>query len=61
MRHKSSAGVFTLFVALLTIGPCGWCRASLLDNFNAENGGVGVLNYTGFANWNPPFRGSTVQ
>ena len=21
------------------------------DNFNAENGGVGVLNYTGFANW----------
>lgn len=21
------------------------------DNFNSENGGVGVLNYTGFANW----------
>lgn len=23
----------------------------LSDNFNSENGGVGVLNYTGFANW----------
>ena len=22
-----------------------------LDNFNSENGGVGALNYTGFANW----------
>ena len=24
---------------------------SLSDNFNTENGGVGALNYTGFANW----------
>ena len=22
------------------------------DNFDLENGGVGTLNYTGFANWN---------
>lgn len=22
-----------------------------MDNFNGENGGVGVLNYGGFANW----------
>jgi hypothetical protein len=24
----------------------------LQDNFNSENGGVGTLNYSGFANWN---------
>jgi hypothetical protein len=27
-------------------------HAGLVDNFNSENGGVGALNYTGFANWN---------
>jgi len=26
--------------------------ALLSDNFNTENGGVGVLNYAGFSNWN---------
>jgi len=31
------------------------------DNFNSENGGVGTLNYTGFANWNVASGGGAVD
>ena len=42
-----------LTIAVLTIGCIGTARATIIlnDNFNTENGGVGVLNYAGFANW----------
>jgi hypothetical protein len=37
--------------AFLATGLCNSSRADLVDNFNGENGGVGLLNYTTFANW----------
>jgi hypothetical protein len=44
------AGVCALVFGL-TASPV---RADIIlqDNFNSENGGVGALNYAGFANWN---------
>jgi hypothetical protein len=43
--------MFVLASAL--VGLTQYLNAGVLffDNFNSENGGVGVLNYTGFANW----------
>jgi len=39
--------------ALCVGAPAAHAQVYLLnDNFNTENGGVGQLNYTGFANWN---------
>ena len=45
-----------LFAAVLTAAVGGTASAAPLfsDNFNTENGGTGVLNYTGFANWTVP-------
>jgi hypothetical protein len=40
-----------LSAAAFLIVTVGGARADLIDNFNSENGGVGVLNYFGFANW----------
>lgn len=42
-----------LTIAVLTLGCIGTARATIIlnDDFNAENGGSGVLNYAGFANW----------
>lgn len=41
-----------LYAALLAGGVTAANAAIVFsDNFNGENGGVGVLNYTGFANW----------
>lgn len=45
-----------LAVALATVAvlvPAGSASAIPIfsDNFNSENGGVGILNYTGFTNW----------
>jgi hypothetical protein len=37
-------------VALLSFGSAS-ASVVLSDNFNAENGGTGTLNYTGLANW----------
>jgi hypothetical protein len=39
--------------ALFLVGFAGAAGATLIfsDNFDSENGGTGVLNYTGFANW----------
>ena len=51
MTKKYIAGI--ILVGAMTI--CGSVLANastlLSDNFNSENGGVGALNYTGFANW----------
>jgi hypothetical protein len=40
-------------VVLGTLALAGQLQATTIfsDNFNTENGGVGALNYTGFANW----------
>jgi hypothetical protein len=42
-----------LFAATLVLMASVNANASVIfqDNFDAENGGNGVLNYTGFANW----------
>jgi hypothetical protein len=42
-----------LFATLLIFGSVATGSAALLfsDNFDSENGGVGVLNYNSFANW----------
>ena len=40
-------------IFLLIFGLAMTSSAALLsDNFNSENGGVGVLNYAAFSNWN---------
>ena len=41
-------------IATLALLGAGAANAAVVlsDNFNAENGGSGTLNYTGFANWN---------
>ncbi len=45
-----------LLGASLLTGTAGAAHAAIVfsDNFNAENGGVGQLNYVGFANWTVP-------
>lgn len=40
-----------LAVALMAATGAANAVVIFSDNFNAENGGTGVLNYTGFANW----------
>jgi len=42
-----------LTFAVLMLGCIGTARATIIlnDDFNAENGGTGVINYAGFANW----------
>lgn len=42
-----------LCVSVLLFGLSSTVGATIIfeDNFNSENGGAGVLNYTGFANW----------
>ena len=44
--------VLTLW-GVLAFAMMGQLKATIIfsDNFNAENGGVGVLNYNSFANW----------
>ena len=48
---KKSLNLTTIF--LLVFGLAMTSSAALLsDNFNTENGGIGVLNYAAFSNWN---------
>jgi hypothetical protein len=42
------------FVAVIAFGGALHAGVVFQDNFNAENGGSGVTNYYGFANWNVP-------
>jgi hypothetical protein len=39
-------------ICLAAIGSQSHAATVFFDDFNAENAGVGVLNYNGFANWN---------
>jgi hypothetical protein len=41
----------SLLLAILALDPSRQSLADLVVNFNSENGGVGVVNYTGLANW----------
>ena len=43
----------TMFIlsAVLAIGVLSPAAPIFFDDFNSENNGVGVLNYSGFANW----------
>ncbi|HYM30260.1 MAG TPA: PEP-CTERM sorting domain-containing protein [Candidatus Cybelea sp.] len=52
MLNKSIALVG--LAALLALGSVAPAAAGVVfsDTFNAENGGTGALNYTGFSNWN---------
>jgi len=49
---KTKAFIYML-TGLFLIGLVGTAQATVIfsDNFNTEHGGVGILNYTGFANW----------
>lgn len=50
--------LFAAAVAMLTSASVANAGVLLSDNFNAENGGTGALNYTGFTNWTAPSPGS---
>ena len=44
--------VLSSIVVVLAVLVAGQASGAVIDdNFNSENNGVGVLNYTGFANW----------
>ena len=47
-----SAAKLSIYAIIIAVMANGTLRADLTDNFNSENGGVGQLNYTGFANFN---------
>ena len=48
-------------VGLLSVAQPAAATVIFSDDFNAENGGVGALNYTGFANWGVSGVGETVD
>lgn len=51
-QNKSGRAAAALVAAALMLGAGGAGAAVVFsDNFNGENGGVGALNYNGFANW----------
>jgi hypothetical protein len=52
-RTMRAPAAFKLFMAALLLGSSGVAHAIVVfeDDFDSENGGVGALNYTGFANW----------
>jgi len=42
----------TILIIVMCVFAAGPAMADIFfDDFNSENGGAGVLNYTGFANW----------
>jgi PEP-CTERM motif len=49
LRKLIAAAVLTM--PLLVGGTTANAATIFADNFNSENGGVGVLNYAGFAQW----------
>lgn len=53
-RISLKSQLITVLFIILAIGASTAFADTVLfsDNFNSENGGVGVLNYGSFANWN---------
>jgi hypothetical protein len=51
MRKSLMLAVAVAVLAVLIPASPASAVPIFLDNFNTENGGVGALNYTGFANW----------
>ena len=50
-KMKNMLAVFFAILLLLMGTQMAFAAPILQDDFNTENGGSGVLNYTGFANW----------
>ena len=50
-KMKNSLAVLFAILLLMMGTQMAFAAPILQDNFNSENGGVGALNYTGFANW----------
>jgi len=50
---KSRILAVAVIVGGLVLGTVGFAGAAPIfsDNFDSENGGIGALNYSGFANW----------
>lgn len=53
-RLSVAALVLGLALAALSLASPSHATIMLQDNFNGEHGGLGVLNYYGFANWSVP-------
>jgi hypothetical protein len=51
VNSVAAGSVATLALALGAVDRAQAANFSFNDNFNAENGGVGTLAYTGFTNW----------
>jgi hypothetical protein len=52
MHGKRFLSIALVLAAITLWAPVGQTATyPFFDNFNNENGGVGTLNYTGFANW----------
>lgn len=51
MKHPVRTLIAAVAVACVAAGTAQ-AAPVFSDNFNAENGGAGTLNYSGFANWN---------
>lgn len=51
LLKKLSLGLLLFGLFGLSTSPAVAGTVLFYDNFNTENSGVGVLNYTGFANW----------
>jgi PEP-CTERM motif len=49
MKNRLAVLFAILFVLMGT--QIAFAAPIFLDNFNSENGGIGALNYAGFANW----------
>lgn len=56
MKTRLSVAALALGLALSAISLAAPSHATVMlqDTFNGEHGGVGVLNYYGFANWSVP-------
>jgi hypothetical protein len=50
-KMKNPLAVLFVILLLLMGTQMAFAAPILQDNFNSENGGVGVLNYNSFANW----------
>jgi hypothetical protein len=50
-KMKNPLAVFFAILLLMMGTQMAFAAPILQDNFNTENGGAGVLNYTGFTNW----------
>jgi len=60
-KMKSPLAILFAILLLMMGTQMAFAAPILQDNFNTENGGVGVLNYTGFTNWTVSYGTGTVD